>query len=108
MIRRFGDMVAMRFGNSFTGLLQAPVQIMRQTIPNNGHSQTLHKGISPNIDIAPYQRYEGLSSIQDMNVCIVKQGMGRYREDIPDTKHPIYKHYISDIGRYEGLADIKV
>jgi hypothetical protein len=102
MIRRFGDTV---FGNSFTGLLQAPFQIVRQSVSNNGHSQTLHKGISPNMDIAPYHGYKGLSSM----------GVGQGIKSIPDTKHPIYKHYISKhhmfdmrIFGYEGLADMKV
>lgn len=99
MIRRFGDMMAMRFGNSFTGLFQAPSQIVRQSVSNNGHSQTLHKGISP------YHGYKGLSSM----------GVGQGIKSIPDTKQPIYKHYISKhhmfdmrILGYKGLADMKV
>jgi hypothetical protein len=50
--RRFGRI--QRFGNSFTRLLQAPVQIMRQTIPNND---------IPKPSYGAYHRYKGLSSM---------------------------------------------
>lgn len=66
--------------NTYSTAFQRGVQIVRQTIPNNGHSQTLHRGISP------YQRYKGLSSL------LKKAGN---RRDTPDTKYSIYKHHIS-------------
>jgi hypothetical protein len=86
---------AIRFGNSFTSGLSGPVQIMRQIVSNNGQYQTSYP---------PYHRYKGLSSIPNL---------AGNREYIPDIKHSIYKHYISkhhmfDIGRYKGLADMKV
>jgi hypothetical protein len=75
------------FGNSFTRGLAASVQIVRHL------SHILDK---PQYPAYPtyhtYHRYEGLSS---------PPTGGRYREDIPDTKHSIYKHYIGymrDIG----------
>lgn len=103
-ISMFGDMM---FGdrwfdkNTYSGPFQGPVQIMRQNISNIGHSQTSIGGISP------YHRYKGLSSIPNL---------ARYTEDIPDTKYPIYKHYVPDMGIYKGLkilgyvglADMKV
>jgi hypothetical protein len=71
------------------------VQIMRQTISN------LDMGNISKPSYGAYHRYKGLSSIPNL---------GGNREDIPDTKHSIYKHYISDmrIFGYEGLADMKV
>jgi len=58
----------------------------------------------PNMGYSPYHTNNGLSSIPNL---------AGYREDILDTKYPIYKHYISDmpdmgIWGYEGLADMKV
>jgi hypothetical protein len=83
--RRFGN--AMRFGNSFTTGLSTPRQIM-QICPNH---------IS---QIAPYHRYKGLSSMPNL---------AGNRQTTLDTKQSyIYKHHISDIGRYKGLADMKV
>ena len=70
---------------AFNGL----VQIMRQTIPNSD------MGISP---YALYHANKGLSSIPNMIVWIIKQGVARYRESIPDIKQSyIYKHYMRDI-----------
>jgi hypothetical protein len=97
---RFGDM---RFDkHTYSALLQGPFQIMRQTISNN--EQTTHKGISPNMGIAPYQRYEGLSSIPNMIVWIIKQGLARYRESTPNTKQSyIYKHYMRDMKVWQNM-----
>ena len=87
--KRFGK--AMRFGNSFTAGFQAPVQIMRQYVSNNGQYQTPYP---------PYQRYKGLSSMPNL---------AGIRQTTLDTKQSyIYKHYMFDIGRYKGLADMKV
>jgi hypothetical protein len=88
------DMKIGMFGNSFTSGLSGLVQIMRQIVSNNGQYQTPYP---------PYQRYKGLSN----------RRVGEGIKSMPDTKHSIYKHYISkhhmfDIGRYKGLADMKV
>jgi hypothetical protein len=73
------------------------VQIMRQTIPNSD------MGISP---YALYHANKGLSSIPNMIVWIIKQGVARYIRSIPDIKQSyIYKHSIEG---YKGLADMKV
>ena len=74
---------AMRFGNSFTRGLTASVQIIRHL------SHILDKPQYP--QYPPYHRYEGLS------MCYASSPPtgGRYREDIPDIKHYIYKHYIA-------------
>jgi hypothetical protein len=95
---RFGDMMfgkAIRFGNSFTSGPSGHVQIMRHFVSHNGQYQTPYPS---------YHTYKGLSSIPNLPGD---------RECMPDIKHSIYKHYISkyhmfDIGRYKGLADMKV
>jgi hypothetical protein len=47
-----------------------------------------------------------MGHITDIKVCQV-WGYPRVYRRYFDTKHSIYKHHISDIGRYKGLADIR-
>lgn len=86
-----------RFEHTISGGPLAPKRLIdlstnRQTFLSS------NMGYSP---YARYHRYKGLSSIPNL---------ARYREDILDTKYPIYKHYVPDMGilRYEGLADMMV
>jgi hypothetical protein len=88
------DMRDIRFEHTISGGPLAPKRLI--DLSTNGQTFPNHIREYP-----AYHRYKGLSSIPNL---------ARYTEDILDTKHSIYKHYVPDMGiwRYKGLADMKV
>lgn len=96
-ISMFGDRVFDKHTKSTA--LWGPVQIMRQLVSHIGQT-----GIGGIGGISPYHTNNGLSTIPNL---------AGNKEYTPDNKHPIYKHYISDMPNmgilgYKGLADMKV
>lgn len=94
------------FGNSFTSNFQTNCQIMiAKHIKSPNMLQRSTMGAYGGMGDMPYMSY-----IRDMVVCQVSSypaAKGRGMVNIPDTKHSIYKHYISKHHMFD-MADMRI